>query len=55
MTEIAVYYTYQCNRCFIVSGYSGKTPEDAPTCCGGEPTRPIRHEIKRKEKVKNGR
>lgn len=42
--EKTVYYTYQCNRCFIISGHSGSTPEEAPYCCGGEQMRAIRHE-----------
>ncbi len=41
-----IYYTYQCNRCFIISGHSGDSPEDAPLCCGGEEMRAIKHIVK---------
>jgi len=41
------YWTFQCNRCFIISGYVSKSPDDAPICCGGELMRPIWHEIRK--------
>jgi len=40
-----VYYTFQCNRCFIISGISSYNSDDAPYCCGGEVMRPIKHEF----------
>lgn len=30
------YYIFQCNRCFLISGFASQDPKDAPTCCGGE-------------------
>ena len=30
-------YQFQCMRCFIVSGYMSRNPNDTPICCGGEP------------------
>ena len=39
-------WTYQCNRCFIKSGYGfvgtfAEARNNAPCCCGGEPMRPV--------------
>lgn len=28
-------YTFQCPRCFIVSGHMSQDIDGAPTCCGG--------------------
>ena len=38
------HWTYQCNRCFIKSGYgftgtASEAEDNAPTCCGGEKMR----------------
>jgi hypothetical protein len=35
-------YTFQCMRCFIVSGIMSNDPNDAPLCCGGERMTAIR-------------
>ena len=40
-----VYYTYQCPHCFMMSGVSGKTPEDAPSCCHGDSMVALRREV----------
>lgn len=32
-----LYYKFQCNRCFIVSGNVSKDQGDVLKCCGGEP------------------
>ncbi len=37
-------YKFQCNRCFIVSGYVDTDPAGAPNCCGGERMDAIRME-----------
>jgi len=34
-------YKFQCQQCFIVSGEMSSNPNDAPSCCGGEPMVPI--------------
>ena len=41
------YWTYQCLKCFIKSGYGfigteSEAYDNAPTCCGGEPMHAIR-------------
>jgi len=54
------YWTYQCQRCFIKSGYgySGDSIgayNSAPTCCGGEAMCPVRgNMVLRRENVRNG-
>lgn len=49
-----IYYTFQCNHCFIISGHSSRNPADAPVCCNGEQMIPIRHEIESSEVDYNG-
>ena len=41
------YWTYQCQRCFIKSGYgfigtASEAQDNAPSCCGGELMYPVR-------------
>lgn len=38
------YFVFQCNRCFIVSGETSNSADNAPTCCGGERMQPIQKE-----------
>ena len=51
--EKIVYYTFQCDVCFLLSGYASRSPDDAPSCCGGELMTPIYHEVEiEKDKIK---
>jgi hypothetical protein len=42
-------YQYQCNRCFMVSGFVTRGELAVITCCGGEPMDAIRIEIRNEE------
>lgn len=46
MGEVYVYYLYQCLHCYIISGQSGRTPEDALRCCHGNQMIALRREVK---------
>lgn len=48
------YWSYQCHRCFIKSGYGfvgteSEAYDNAPTCCGGEPMHAVRGDEVSKE------
>ena len=38
------YFTFQCPKCFIISGVASRNPADAPYCCGGQQMMTIYHE-----------
>ncbi len=48
MNAKIAYYTFQCDRCFIISGHASKSADDTSTCCGGEPMTAIAHYHKSK-------
>ena len=47
-----VYYAFQCDRCFLVSGNVSTDKDDAPPCCGGEPMTALRREVELAEERK---
>lgn len=54
------HWTYQCQHCFIKSGYGFLGPaseawDNAPSCCGGEKMYPIQgREVEEKKGGTNG-
>lgn len=46
------YYTFQCPKCFIISGATSRNPADAPFCCDGQQMMTIYHEDETMRKLR---